>query len=499
MHPFQFPASIETQQREQDTGLPVNWEISLSRQASKQAEITRHQSDIWVDPILPSSNSSRLLNLPSLTKSVPLVNCRVSVIIPVRNEAQNLPAVLDALAYQVNQTGSRIDTETYEILVLANNCTDRTVAVVEELGDRYPSLQLHAIDVVLPKEVAFVGKARQMVMDEAYRRFSLVGLSDRIIASTDGDTEVAPNWISALISEFDKGIDALGGRIMTCRADAPEVSSAVSLYYLRRVAHAYLSSQIACFLDPQAHDCWPRHFQFCGANMAVSAQMYAQIGGMPLVRDEEDVALYRRLQRADAKIRHSLAVQVKTSARQVGRATGGLSELLAALSNGEQQDALVEPPLLTEARMVMRRSLRQVWVTLQGSEQEIRQEPVAERLGFSVKNYARAAELLSRGLGVPVLALRSHIENATTFGELVTALFVQQLDCLDADLFKANTEIGMANMHLRQRLSCLCQQTTEPVEKLIAASEKIRIDASSQAILQALQQVQAIPLFPPAY
>ena len=462
MHPSQFSTAIKIQGLEQDTDLRARLVIA----------------------------PNRLFNLPQLTTALPPSACRISVIIPVRNEAENLPAVIEALAHQTDSGGNRLDASIYEVLVLANNCTDRTVQVVENLIYRYPFLQLRVVEVLLPKEAAFVGKARQMVMDEAYRRFSLIGLQGRIIASTDGDTRVAPDWIDSLLREFDKGIDAVGGRILTCRQDETEISPAVSLHYLRRVAHAYLSSQIACFIDPQVHDCWPRHFQFCGANMAVSARMYELVGGMPLVRDEEDIALYQQLQRADAKIRHSLNVQVKTSARQVGRATGGLSALLTALSTQARQDALVEAPLVTEARMVVRRCLRQVWAALQDREEEILQV-------FGVGDYGRTAELLARSLGLPGLELQSHIESAATFGELVAALSAQQLERLNPGLFESTTEISLANMHLRQRLSCVRRQVAELNGDL--ASSNLRIGTSSRVVLEALQQVQAIPLFPPAY
>ncbi|MGB7251009.1 MAG: glycosyltransferase, partial [Phormidesmis sp.] len=298
-----------------------------------------------------------------MTSSLPLLACRVSVVVPVRNEAENLPAVIDAIAHQIDRNGDTLDPTCYEVLLLANNCSDRTAETALRLGRIYPTLQLHVINVSLPAEHACVGKARQMVMHEAYRRFSLIGLENRIIASTDGDTKVSSNWIDALIREFDQGVDAVGGRIITHRASMSDISPGISLYYLRRVAHAYLGAQIECLLDPQPHDCWPRHFQYCGANMAVSAAMYGQIGGMPRVKDEEDVALYQRLQQADAKIRHSLDVRVLTSARRSGRATGGLSELLETLSrtSPSRQIVLVESPKITEARILVRQQLRQVW------------------------------------------------------------------------------------------------------------------------------------------
>ncbi|MGB3790327.1 MAG: glycosyltransferase [Phormidesmis sp.] len=425
----------------------------------------------------------RVGELPCLTNTPPLLECRASIIIPVRNEAKNLPAVIRALANQVDAKGDLLDQEQYEVLVLANNCTDSTVEVVKQLSAYYPLLQLHAIEVSIPEEIAHVGKARQMAMDEAYRRLSLIGRQNRIIASTDGDTEVAPDWISALLCEFDRGADAVGGRIITRRSEAPDISPKVSLYYLRRVAHAYISAQIECFLDPQTHDCWPRHFQYCGANMSVSADMYGYIGGLPLVKNEEDMALYRRLKLADAKIRHSLDVRVLTSARRVGRATGGLSELLETLSYATQkgQTVLVESPEVTEARMLLRKRLRRVWSALQNE------------CSFNLKNYVATTDILAKSLGLSASSLQHSIEAASTFGGLVAAISDHQLNQIDAHWLQPTTEISIANMHLRQRLQTIRRSLK------VDSNQAALIDTNPAVVLKALQQVQAIPLFSPAY
>ena len=428
-------------------------------------------------------SSLRTGSIPLLTSSPPQSDCRVSVVIPVRNEAENLPAVIQALANQVDNNGDSLNPNIYEVLVLANNCTDNTVEVARQLGNDYPLLHMHAIPVSIPLEVAHVGKARQMVMDEAYRRLSLIGRQNRIIASTDGDTQVAPDWISALLKEFDKGVDAVGGRIIACRSQTPEISPRVSLHYLRRIAHAYISAQIECFLDPQSHDCWPRHFQYYGANMAISAEMYGHIGGMPLVKDEEDVALYRQLKLADAKIRHSLEVRVRTSARRTGRATSGLSELLETLSNAAQhQSVLVESPEITEARILLRRYLRQIWSALKNGHQ------------FNVKKYVRTTELLARSLGLSANQLQQHTDAASTFGGLVAAISDYQANQIDSYCLQPNTEISLANMRLRQRLQSIRQTSGELFDRSNDDSEP-----SPAIILEALQQIQAIPLFSLAY
>jgi hypothetical protein len=424
-------------------------------------------------PLLRAADFAPLTLIPAAKE------CRVCVIVPVRNEAENLPATLSALARQIDPQGEPIDPDSYEVLLLANNCSDHSVSVAHALSQLHPHLRLHVIDKTLPKDQAYIGKVRQLVMNEAYRRMSLIGLKNRIIASTDGDTEVAPDWIAALIKEFDKGVDAVGGRILTRRAHTPGIDEEISLYFLRRLAHSHFAAQIESLLDPQPHDSWPRHFQYCGANMAVTARMYGLVGGMPLVRDEEDVALYRKLQQADAKIRHSPNVRVLTSARRKGRATGGLAELLEELAHisQRQQAVLVESPRLTEARILVRRQLRQIWVALNSRT----------HYNFKIHRYHHTAEILAKSLGLSKPQLRQEIETAPTFGLLLAAIANAQKQTIDSAVL-ATTEISLANMHLRQRLQSLRQHSLVP-------ARAFTIGENLSPILEALQQIQAIPLF----
>ena len=60
----------------------------------------------------------------SLIATPPLPECEFSAIVPVKDEARNLPETLAALAAQTSLNGLPLECQRYEIIVLANNCTD---------------------------------------------------------------------------------------------------------------------------------------------------------------------------------------------------------------------------------------------------------------------------------------------------------------------------------------------------------------------------------------
>ena len=94
--------------------------------------------------------------------------------------------------------------------------------------------------------------------------------------------------------------------------------------------------------------------------MAVTAHAYRAIGGLPRRPLAEDRALAAALRAHDFKIRHSLAVRVRTSCREVGRAAGGLADLVRSYGTDDLHpcDAELEPILVAAERANARRRLR---------------------------------------------------------------------------------------------------------------------------------------------
>ncbi len=323
--------------------------------------------DACLDDIAVDSDSLSAELYRPLVQSLPLPECEVCVIVPVRNEAELLEGCLTALANQVDLQGQPLDLRRYEVILLANNCSDDSVAIAQHFALEHPDFRLHIIERTLPPDEAYIGRVRQILMDEAYYRLAELGLAGLgskhgAIASTDGDTQVAPTWIAATLLEITRGVDAVGGRIVADPISCAALDPQVKMRYLLGDCYHQLMVELEAYLDANPHDRWPRHAQHYGASLAVTAQMYRQCGGMPAVRAPEDVAFYRALLRVGARFRHSPLVEVTTSARQTERTAGGFAAQLnewAAME--DQQVFLVEPAAAIETRLQTRRQLRDLW------------------------------------------------------------------------------------------------------------------------------------------
>lgn len=290
--------------------------------------------------------------------SLPSSQVRLTVIVPVRNEAHQLVDTLEALRKQQDVSKRPISAALYDVLLLANNCTDASFDVATRYQQQYPDFQLHIAQIQLPPDKANIGTVRRILMDEACRRLTSAGQPDGIIASTDGDTVVDSRWVYNIMLEMAKGNDAVGGRILT----RPDQSN-VRLFHLRDVMYRTLVAKAEAQFDPCLHDPWPRHFQHFGASIAVTCRMYQRVGGLPETPYLEDEAFYRALLRVDAKIRKSPHVKVYTSTRLQGRVAVGFSEQLRYWSTMSQanQCQLAEPAKAVIARFNYRQQLRLCW------------------------------------------------------------------------------------------------------------------------------------------
>lgn len=327
---------------------------------------------------------------------------RACVIIPAKDEAATLPATLAALAAQTDLAGRPLPPDSFEVIVLANNCTDGTAAAVRRFAGQHPAWAVHVASLRLAAPDAHVGRARRLLMDEACQRLLGLGRFNGLIASTDADTRVAPDWLAATLAEIAAGADAVGGRILTGpgASAGPPAACPVRRLQLRDAAYHLLCARLEARLDPQAADPWPRHHQHFGASLALTARAYRRVGGLPVLRYLEDEALCQQLRRHDLRLRHSPRVVVYTSPRQFGRVEVGFSWQLRewAAHSAAHREPLVPCPQHLAALWRARRQLRGWWNR-------------AAPLGAPGPGVAAA-------LGVPARLLTRQVLASRTFGRL---------------------------------------------------------------------------------
>ena len=307
-------------------------DASALRGPSREQEVRRRARPDGFGPVAPS--------------------LRYAVAVPVRDEAEALPRLVAALDAQRDRAaGSPFARGEAEALLVLNNCTDGSAAVAAALAERRPWLR--TVSVRLGPGEAHVGRARQLAMDAACTRLLAAGWPEGVVLSTDADTEPAPDWIARTAAELARGVDAVGGRAMLRADERAALAPGVRRLYLLDLAYRRAIEELRELYAPDLHDPFPRHHHHFGASLAVTARAYAHVGGLPAVPSSEDVALADALVEAGARLRHSPAVRVRTSARATGRAAGGLADAFAwwAGEAAAGREPRVEPAADAERRL----------------------------------------------------------------------------------------------------------------------------------------------------
>lgn len=299
--------------------------------------------------------------------------CHVVVAIPVRDEEQRLDRLLSALALAARRSSGRVSA-----LVLANNCSDDTAAIARAF--HHPALAVETVEIDFPAADASAGIARRLAMDLALR-------DDALLMTTDGDATPAPDWIAAALHHAAQGADIVCG---TIGADARHVLATPSGARITAAEGAYggFVHEIRHCLDRMAGRQplgGPRpHYMESGAAIAIRADAYAAIGGLPRVRSSEDRALIHRAERHGLKVCYAGDMHAQVSARLIGRAKGGMAECL--------RRRMTEDDPLADQAMLGVSVLRALWAQAMAGN-----VPAYPDRSFSHGGRLRASEL-ERGL-----------------------------------------------------------------------------------------------------
>jgi glycosyltransferase involved in cell wall biosynthesis len=258
----------------------------------------------------------------------PAAAVRAVVVVPARDEELWIGRCLDALAAQVE-----VDPGDFEVIVVLDACEDGTAAEVEAARRRIagpadedapggPPLDLGSTGprgpdvhtVSGPGQGA--GPARAIGMDVGCARLESLGRADGLLASTDADSRVAPDWIARQLEAIAAGAEAIGGEVTLDPAEAAALPDGV---LARREADLAARTREAAARGPADHA------HFSGASLGVTPGAYRRAGGMAWMAALEDQELEDRLAAAGVAIHRLRPVSVVTAARTEGRAERGLA------------------------------------------------------------------------------------------------------------------------------------------------------------------------------
>jgi glucosyl-3-phosphoglycerate synthase len=228
------------------------------------------------------------------------------VVVPARDEEGLIGACLTALSRQHG-----IDRDAYGVILVLDDCRDQTELIARRVA---AARGLHL--ELLRGAGEGSGAARALGMDRAHRRLIAAGRNAALIATTDADSLVAPDWLAAQLAAVRSGAEAIGGQVLLEESSANELNRATIEKRTRE-----LERRLARVTGRGER----QHPHFAGASIGVTAAAYGKAGGMRPLRSLEDEDFGRRLEEVGVPVQRLDGVRVTTSARTDGRAERGLA------------------------------------------------------------------------------------------------------------------------------------------------------------------------------
>jgi glycosyltransferase involved in cell wall biosynthesis len=219
----------------------------------------------------------------------------VGVVMPVHDEEELLPVALQGVEEAVDALPSGISRL---VVVVLDDCRDGSDAIAHAWAERVGAR-------VMVRKCRSVGRARRTGSQALLSAWPDVEPATIWLATTDADSLVPRDWLSAQLEAHRSGSDLWAGRV---RVDE---QSAVA----RQWSEDYVAERR------------PIH----GASLGFSGALYEQIGGFRCLRSGEDRDLHRRAVAAGFRVTYDLRAAVMTSARRRGRAPEGFAGVLGGV------------------------------------------------------------------------------------------------------------------------------------------------------------------------
>lgn len=217
------------------------------------------------------------------------------MIIPAANEEHQIGRCLSAVAAARRHLYRASATITVRTVVVLDGCRDRTAMIAAASRD----VQTVAI------AAGNVGSARAAGACAALAGAGPPG--ELWLASTDADSRVPVNWLTAMVTDARRGAHLVLGTVIPGEGLGPRARAE----WLRR------------------HHLREGHPHVHGANLGIRGDCYLSLGGWPPLATGEDTELARRAARTGhLRISRTASIPVVTSVRQDGRAPRGFSSYL---------------------------------------------------------------------------------------------------------------------------------------------------------------------------
>ena len=201
---------------------------------------------------------------------------KVSILIPARDEAENIAACLQSIGAQ------NYPAVLFEVIVLDDHSTDRTPEIVQSFASK--NVRLIALaDYIQPDETqSFKKKALDIGIEKA---------NGTLIVTTDADCVVQENWLNLLVSFYERNSYRF-------------IAAPVNFYKERNALERFQSLDFLGMMGISGAGVESSWMRMCnGANLAYEKSMFQEVDGFEGITDlasGDDMLLMQKIAQRDS-------------------------------------------------------------------------------------------------------------------------------------------------------------------------------------------------------
>lgn len=209
----------------------------------------------------------------------------VSVLVPARNEAATIAALIDSLAVQTYPT------DAFEVLIIDDRSSDGTAAAaaahIERLG--VPNMRV----------LSHQPEGDRPTYKKAALRFAMASARGEIICTVDADCRVQPRWLAGMIAAYDADTGLVAGLVAFDRGAE------------RTLFHKMQTLEFAGLVFAGVGAVGNGYPIICnGSNLSYRRQAFEDVGGFAghehLPSGDDDLLLQHLHRHTDWKVRYQL-------------------------------------------------------------------------------------------------------------------------------------------------------------------------------------------------
>jgi len=209
----------------------------------------------WINAIIYFIGIFKLLINRTAKKKEENEKPVISIIIPARNEEQNLGSCLKAMSHQNYRAGK------WEVWVIEDRSSDRTAQIAGEYAHAYGHFNLLQV-----KNLIDGNSAKKNALN-----LGIQNATGEIIITTDADCIMSNEWLSAMASEFDDQTGmVIGIPVYTFKMKLLEIYQALDYASISVVASAMAANKMALTCS--------------AANLAYRKKVFDEVGGYNAVQ-----------------------------------------------------------------------------------------------------------------------------------------------------------------------------------------------------------------------